>query len=189
LHLEDDSGPGLGVLHAWTAHIYYQTGQYPQALSALHESIAALESEPLYADARSGLSADNVMIGNTLLKLGRFSDARAAYQKAEAGVNLDGAVASGDIPALYAVADAQSGMGDLTSTEALGLRQPFRQEQLAVACTFYAQSEQTWARILEPGLFNPSQFPSGGPQRVHARTLACRTGQPLPSRANVPSTN
>jgi len=185
LHLEDDSGPGLGVLHAWMANIYYQAGQYAQALSALHESIAALEAEPLYADARSGLSADNVMIGNTLIRLGRFSDARAAYDKAQAGVTLDGAIAGGDIPALYVFADAQSGMGDLTSAQALALPQPQRQEQIAVACAFYARSEQTWAQVLEPGLFSPSQFPSGDPQRVHARMAACRTGQQLPARDRV----
>lgn len=99
----------------------------------------------------------------------------AAYDKAQAGVDLDAAVAGGDIPALYEIADVQSGMGDMLSAQAPALPQPRRQEQLALVCAFYARSEQTWARIPEPGLFSPSQFPSGDPQRVHERMAACRT--------------
>jgi len=54
-NLEDDSGPGIGVLQAWLAQGHYRAGRYAEALQALHESIRGLQAEPSYADERVGV--------------------------------------------------------------------------------------------------------------------------------------
>jgi tRNA A-37 threonylcarbamoyl transferase component Bud32/tetratricopeptide (TPR) repeat protein len=181
-HLEDDSGPGIGLLQAWLAQVHYRSGHYAQALQALRESITGLQAEPLYADARSGLAADQVMIGDAQLKLRDFAAARAAYDKALASIDVRQAVARGDVPALYALADAQAGMGDLLSAQAAELTDTAQHSQYrARACAYYADSAHTWSNVAEPASYSPDQFPSGNPQSVQTRLAAC---PPLPAVAD-----
>ena len=61
---EDDSGPGYAMLKVWVALIHLRAGRYAEARGAVTESIAGFEGEPMYADGRSGLAANHVMMGD-----------------------------------------------------------------------------------------------------------------------------
>ena len=172
---EDDSGPGVGVLQAWLAQGHYRAGRYAEALQALHESIRGLQGGPSYADGRSGLAEDQRMIGDAQLRLRDYAAARAAYDAALGSANVQDAVARGDEAALYAVAGAQSGLGDLLTAQAGELKDAgTRAQYLSRACGYYADSARTWSRITEPALYSPDQYPSGSPQTVQARLSDCR---------------
>ena len=175
---EDDSGPGIGMLKAWTALIHFRAAEYEDALKAADESIAGLNEEPLYADARSGLAADQVLIGEVLTQRHDYSGARAAYERVLSTANVADAITRGDAPALYALADAQAGLGDLLMAQAQEAGEArARSRFVSDACDQYAASEQTWSRIAEPGLYSPDLFPSGSPQSVHARLARCRAAR------------
>lgn len=174
-NLEDDSGPGIGVLQAWLAQGHYRAGRYAEALQALQESIKGLQGEPSYADERSGLAEDRRMIGDAQLRLRDYAAARAAYDAALGAANAQDAAARGDEAALYAVAGAQSGMGDLLMAQAGELKEAgARAQYLTRACGYYADSARTWSRISEPALYSPDQYPSGNAQAVQARLSDCR---------------
>ena len=111
LHLEDDSGPGYPLLEAWVALIHLRTGRYAEARAALNASIADFEAEPMFADARSGLAADHVMIGDLLVRQHDFAAARGEYDRVLHDGNVAEALRRGDIPMVYVLADAQSGDG------------------------------------------------------------------------------
>jgi len=178
LNLEDDSGPGLGVLKAWVAHIHLRAARTAEARRALDESIASFKTEPMYSDARSGLAADQVMLGELLVREHDFAGARAAYGEVLTAASVPDIVARGDVPALYPIADAQSGMGDLLTAQAGTLTDPAqRARALAEGCEYYAASERTWSQIREPALCSPSLFPAGNPQAVHARLAACQAAR------------
>jgi non-specific serine/threonine protein kinase/serine/threonine-protein kinase len=173
---EDDSGPGIGVLEAWNARLYLHAGRFAEARSALDRSITAIQNDPPYADARDGLAADQVMLGDLLTRQHDYPRARAAYDQVLAQTHPDDALAHGDVSELYTVADAQSGLGDLLMVQATATRNAeARSHYAAEACQRYADSERTWGRVAEPGLFSPDQYPGGSPQAVRTRLSGCVT--------------
>jgi hypothetical protein len=122
------------------------------------------------------------MIGDAQPKLRDFAAARAAYDKALASIDVRQAVARGNAPALYALADAQAGMGDLSSAQAAELTDTAQHSQYrARACAYYADSAHTWSNVAELASYSPDQFPSGNPQSVQTRLAAC---PPLPAVAD-----
>lgn len=172
---EDDSGPGVGALQAWLAQGHFRAGRYAEALQALHESIKGLQGGPSYADGRSGLAEDQRMIGDAQLRRRDYAAARAAYDAVLGSANAQDAVARGDEAALYAVAGAQSGIGDVLMAQAGELKDAgTRAQYLSRACGYYADSARTWGQITEPALFSPDQYPSGNPQTAQARLSDCR---------------
>ncbi len=176
---EDDSGPGLGLLKAWSALMHFRAGRDAEAMAAVQASIAALKDEPLYADARSGLAADQVLIGDLLVRQRDFNGARTAYDLVLTGAKPEDSVAHGDVAMLYAVAGAQRGLGDLLLAQADGLKDAqARARNLSRACDFYAASERTWSSVGQPALYSTDLFPSDSPQTVPARLSRCRGVSP-----------
>ncbi len=171
---EDDSGPGAGVLHAWLAQARARSGQYEDALKELEQSVTGLKAEPSYADARTGLAADQVALGDVRLRRREFDAARSAYEAVLSSALGKDAVARGDVSALYAIAGAQSGMGDLLMAQARDIRDPaLRAQAVARSCGSYADSRVTWNLITQPGLFSPDQYPSTDRESLAARLAAC----------------
>jgi non-specific serine/threonine protein kinase/serine/threonine-protein kinase len=171
---EDDAGPGLGVLRAWQGHAYAGLHEYPRALQEFRQSIAVLEKDVQYADARSGVAADYVMIGGTLLAQRQYQGATEAYQQALAKADLQFTLSHTDTPALYPIADAQAGLGDVAIAQANASRTTdARARYRTAACAYYGQSLATWHRIVQPGRFSPSQFPSGDPLPVRQQCAQC----------------
>lgn len=114
------------------------------------------------------------MIGDAQLRLRDYVAARAAYDAVLGSANAQDAVARGDEAALYAVAGAQSGMGDVLMAQAGEVRDAgARAQYLVQACGYYADSARTWSRISEPALYSPDQYPSANPQAVQARLSEC----------------
>ena len=172
---EDDSGPGLGLLHAWLGEMHFALRNYPEALRAYQKSADVIGKDAQYDDARCGVAADYARIGDALLRLNRLEEAGRAYARALAAANEPFSLAHGDVPALYPIAAAQAGIGDLAM--ALAHRSPGRTERvrhLAEACASYQQSIDTWRRIGQPALFSPSQFPAAGPRGLGDRLATCR---------------
>jgi eukaryotic-like serine/threonine-protein kinase len=180
---EDDSGPGAGLVHAWVAQVHQQAGRYAEAVRELHASIDGLKAGPAYADGRTGLAADQVMIGDMLLRLRDYAGAQAAYQEVLSGANVPEALTHGDMATLYAVAGAQAGTGDVLTALARGRPDAQgRAQQLLQACTYYSASDKTWSQIHEPGLYSPDEYPSASPQALRARLAACHRPHAVAAR-------
>jgi serine/threonine protein kinase len=173
--LEDDSGPGLGLLHAWLGEIELAEHKYAEALRSYQKSAELIEKDAQYDDGRCGIAAAYVRMGDALIKLNRWQDAAAAYKKALEKADLSFSLAHKDIPALYPIADAHAGMGDLSMALARKGHDPSERERYRdEACTSYQQSVETWHQIPKPARFSPSQFPAGDPRSVIRRLAECR---------------
>ena len=138
------------MLQAWLAQGHYRAGRYAEALQALHESIRGLQGGPSYADGRSGLAEDQRMIGDAQLRLRDYAAARAAYDAALGSANVQDAVARGDEAALYAVAGAQSGLGDLLTAQAGELKDAGTRAQ------YLSRGAATTPTVRAPGAGSPS---------------------------------
>jgi non-specific serine/threonine protein kinase/serine/threonine-protein kinase len=173
--LEDDSGPGLGLLHAWLGEIQFAKHQYAEALRSYQKSAEVIEKDAQYDDVRCGIAADYVRMGDTHLKLNRWQDAAAAYNKALEKADLSFSLTHKDIPALYPIADAHAGIGDLSMALARKSRDPVeRARYWNEGCASYQQSVDTWRQIPQPARFSPSHFPAGDPRSVNRRLAECR---------------
>jgi eukaryotic-like serine/threonine-protein kinase len=181
--LEDDSGPGLGLLYAWLGEIQFAAHNYAEALRSYQKSAEFIEKDAQYDDARCGIAADYVRMGDVLIKLNRWQDAAAAYKKALQKADLAFSLAHKDVPALYPIADAHAGMGDLAVAMASKSRDPnqragYRND----ACSSYQQSVDTWHQIAQPARFSPSHFPTGDPRSVSKRLAECTAKSQSASR-------
>ena len=173
--LEDDSGPGLGLLHAWLGEIQFATHNYAEALRSYQKSAEFIEKDAQYDDARCGIAADYVRMGDVLMKLDRWQDAAAAYNKALQKADLSFSLAHKDVPAFYPIADAHAGLGDLSMAMARRSRDPNQRARYwNEACSSYLQSIDTWHQISQPARFSPSHFPAGDPRSVSKRLAECR---------------
>ena len=173
--LEDDSGPGLGLLHAWLGEIQFATHNYAEALRSYQKSAEFIEKDAQYDDARCGIAADYVRMGDVLMKLDRWQDAAAAYNKALQKADLSFSLAHKDVPAFYPIADAHAGLGDLSMEMARRSRDPNQRARYQnEACSSYQQSIDTWHQISQPARFSPSHFPAGDPRSVSKRLAECR---------------
>jgi non-specific serine/threonine protein kinase/serine/threonine-protein kinase len=173
--IDDDAGPGGGLVQAWLGRAYVNLRQYPRALQAFNQSAEAIGKDAQFADVRCGVAADFVMIGEVLLAQRRVPEAAEAYRKALAQADVAFTQAHGDTPALYPIADAQAGLGDVARARAEASRgAEERARYRDEACSYYAQSAATSRRIPEPARFSPSQFPSGDSHRVAMLAAACR---------------
>ena len=182
--LEDDSGPGLGLLHAWLGEIQFAAHNYAEALRSYQKSAEGLEKDAQYDDGRCGMATDYVRMGDTLTKLNRWQDAAAAYNKALRKADLSFSLAHKDVPALYPVADAHAALGDLSMAMARRSHDPNQRARYRnEACTSYQQSLDTWHQIPQPARFSPSQYPAGDPRRVIQQLAECRVRHQSTARA------
>jgi non-specific serine/threonine protein kinase/serine/threonine-protein kinase len=182
--LEDDSGPGIGLLHAWLGEIQFAQHNYAEALRSYQKSAEFIEKDAQYDDARCGIATDYVRMGDAFIKLNRWQEAASAYNKALQKADLSFSLAHKDIPALYPIADAHAGLGDLSMAMARNSHDPNQRARYRnEACNSYQQSLDTWHQIPQPARFSPSQYPAGDPRRVIQQLAECRVTHQSATRA------
>lgn len=167
-----DLPPGKGPIRIWLGEAELRRRNYPQALEHFQEAVKALSGQPgkpMHDAYRCQLAESHARSGNALLLLGRYDEAKKEFQQA-----LDIAAPSlapqlQDVPAYYAAAEAQSGLGDVASVEANKTESAERKKQaLESALNSYQASLDYWQRI--PGLSRVSsiELPADGPTRAKA---------------------
>lgn len=181
LKLEADTGPGTGALEAWIGEAETRLHNFPEALKHYRNAAAALLVDiDKYDDARCDLAMVETKTGNTLLQLGNRSEAFAHFTKAIGIANPPFSLERMDLPALYAAADAYSGLGKVSAAQAgttknSAARAGFQHE----ARRSYANSLNVWKQIPNPSLISGNGYTVGDPREV-AHELAA-LGQPKTS--------
>jgi hypothetical protein len=115
-------------------------------------------------------------VADLLAKGGNYDDATAAYQKALSGAEP---LTKKGVPnewALYVVADASSGLGDIFAAQA---RRRVREDEKKTqewnqARWWYERSAEAWRQVHNAGAMNPGGFDCGCPKRVTAALAAIR---------------
>jgi eukaryotic-like serine/threonine-protein kinase len=160
LNSEEDVGPGEGALYSWLGEAQFQTSKYALALKSYQKAAESLEKDVQYDDGRCGIVTDYIRMGDTYLKMNRFSDAETAYRAALEKSNLAFAREHEDLPALYPIAWAYSSLGNLQLIAAARSRSPEeREHDRSEACAAFARSLEIQRHV--PGMisFSPSDFP------------------------------
>jgi tetratricopeptide (TPR) repeat protein len=111
LHLEADTGPGTGAMEAWIAEAQASSRNLPEALKHYQTAAAALAADiDKYDDARCDLAMVETRIANTLLQMGKLSEASEHYAKALDLARLPFSLEHMDIPAVSATKGCTHGV-------------------------------------------------------------------------------
>jgi len=164
----DDSPHGTGAIYIWLGEFFALRGDLHHSLQHYEKAIASLGTNVTPAmddDARCELATSYMKMGNALTRMGSLHDAASAYQKALEIANPPVAVEHQDVPALYIVAEAQAGLGDVAAALARDAHTPEERSRSAnEARTSYRQSLETWRQVPNPTRISPSGFLSDGPR-------------------------
>jgi non-specific serine/threonine protein kinase/serine/threonine-protein kinase len=152
-------------------------------LTAANQPDAAIteieQGRSIYEAQFKAGSANQVNVAAADVKLGEAAGKAGHNQKAEnyfhQSVTIVDALIStepADLDALYAAADAYSGLGELSmkSAQQTGLPAERRKSYCADARSWYLKSLNTWRRIEHPNHTSPNSFQVGDPTVV-ARKL------------------
>jgi non-specific serine/threonine protein kinase/serine/threonine-protein kinase len=175
LHLEADVGPGPRTMQAWIAEAQTGTGKFDEALENLEAAAKGLaEDEANFDDARCDLAMVEAKIGNVLLKMGKRKEARTHFETALEKAKLEVSAEHNDFPALYAAAEALTGMGDVSASEARSAGSAgARGKSWTEASASYQKSLDVWKRIPNPSQLSGNDYLATLPPEVSARLAAC----------------
>lgn len=176
LKLEDDVGPGPGVMQAWIGEAQAGTGHFAGALKTFRQAeVIVAKDESSYDDARCDLAMLQTKIGNTLVNLGDLKQAKAEYEKALEKAQVSFSVEHMDIPSLYAAAEAYAGTGDVAAAQAHQTSEAGpRSRLLEEARVAYRKSLDLWKRVPNPARYGPNGYLARRPGEVAQRLAECR---------------
>lgn len=143
---------------------------YRQA-SRIYQTASDLNQQDL--ESRGCLAGSSVKIAGILAKLGHPEDAAAAYEGALKIAQPLISQTNGVQEPLYALADALSGLGDLSAQQAVRTSSGARLKYWRDAKAWYEQSASVWQRIHNPGALSPTGFSTQGPLYVTRRLAEC----------------
>jgi tetratricopeptide (TPR) repeat protein len=168
LQLEADTGPGTGAMEAWIAEAQANSRNFSEALKHYQKAAAALAADiDNYDDARCDLAMVETKIANTLFHMGKMAEASEHYGKALDLAKLPFSLEHMDIPALYAAADAYSGLGNVAAAKARRAQDPAARSALEnIARRAYADSLNVWKKIPSPSAINPNGYLVGEPHET-----------------------
>jgi eukaryotic-like serine/threonine-protein kinase len=168
LHLEADTGPGTGALEAWIAEAQASSRNLPEALKHYQTAATALTADvEKYDDARCDLAVVETKIANTLFQMGKMGEASDHYAKALDLAKLPFSLERMDIPALYAAADAYSGLGNVAAAKARKTQNDAARLVLEnSARRAYADSLNVWKQIPSPSSISPNGYLVGEPRQI-----------------------
>jgi tetratricopeptide (TPR) repeat protein len=160
LHLEADTGPGTGAMEAWIAEAQASSRNLPEALKHYQTGAVALAADiDKYDDARCDLAMVETKIANTLLHMGKLSEASEHYAKALDLARLPFSLEHMDIPALYAAADAYAGLGNVAAAKARKTQDAAERSALENgARRASADSLNVWKQIPSPSPITPNGY-------------------------------
>ncbi|HEY4842105.1 MAG TPA: protein kinase [Terriglobales bacterium] len=153
-----------------------KTGKTQEALETYRKGIARLDSQgDDDPDIRSEAATGYVRLGRVLAKLGRTQEAADEYRKALAIAEPLAGAKPPNLRALYAVADADFGMGELSTMAAANLSATSvgRRQRWAEGHDWYSKSAAAWGKIPNPGAVTPSGLPCGSLAEVIRAIARC----------------
>jgi tetratricopeptide (TPR) repeat protein len=156
----------LGQDHIWSGEILAETGDMRGAIDEYRRGASSLErlmSGMVYANTRSDIAASYTKVGTALALTEDNLEASSFYLRA---LKIAEPLARANPPnvlALYAVADAYFGMGELAEKKA----------NRPEACDWYHKSADAWRQIPNPGWTTPSGFSTRGPETVAKNLRGC----------------
>jgi serine/threonine protein kinase len=156
----------LGQDHIWSGEILAETGDVRRALDEYRRGASSLErlmSATLYANTRSDIAASYTKVGTALALTEDNPEASSYYLKALKTAEPLALANPPNALALYAVADAYFGLGELA--EKKGNRPE--------ACDWYHKSADAWRKIPNPGWTTPSGFSTRGPEAAAKDLRGC----------------
>jgi serine/threonine protein kinase/tetratricopeptide (TPR) repeat protein len=173
LKLEADTGPGMGALESWIGEAETRVHNLPEALKHYQNAATALTGDvDKYDDARCDLAMVETKIGNTLFQMGKTSEASAHFTKAIEVANVPFSLERMDLPALYAAADAYSGLGKVSAAAAHTTKSAVAQADFeSKARRSYSDSLTVWKEIPDRSSISGNGYMVGDPRKV-ARRLA-----------------
>ena len=137
---------------------------YQRALKYYETSIGVL-SAVASANAKNGgasqrLGATHNSAGRAQLGLHNLEAAKSNFQEAASLVNEAAKASHPSMQALYTLADAYTGLGDVEAAIASGprLTREARIEHWQQSATWYKQSAEVWQRVPEVGRVSPDAF-------------------------------
>ncbi|MBZ5679274.1 MAG: hypothetical protein LAO24_04105 [Acidobacteriia bacterium] len=166
----DDSPHGLGAIYIWLGEAHAGNGDLRHALQNYQKAAVALgetSSQQTDDDTRCELAVAYTKSATVLAKVGKLREASEAYREALGIVTPAAIPEHRDVPALYAIADASAGLGDVTAAiahEAKDNRERSRLEE--EARRMYRNSLDAWKQIPNPSRISPSGFQVSHPVRV-----------------------
>jgi tetratricopeptide (TPR) repeat protein len=171
LHMEADTGPGMGAMESWTAEALVQLHKLPEALQHYQNAAKTLSGDvDKYDDARCDLAMVHTKIGNTLFALRKPQDATAEFQKALDLAKLDFSMERSDIPAIIAAAEAYAGLGAIAAEKAGRTQDPVQRSKfLNEARSQYELSLKTAKEIPYPARIAGNGYPAHDPKDIAAR--------------------
>lgn len=171
LNLEADVGPGPAPMQAWVAEVQAVTGNTSEALRNYAGAAAGLtEDQNNFDDARCDLAMVKTKIADLLAKTGRLHDAETEYSNALDIANVAFSLEHGDIPSLYAAAEAYNGLAQIEEMKAR--RTPdagTRGRLLADARTHYRKSLDLSKQIADPSRLTGSGYLATDPRQIALR--------------------
>lgn len=148
---------------------------YQRALKYYETSIAIL-SAVASANTKNGgagqrLGATYNSAGRAQLGLHNLEAAEASFKKALSLVGEAAKASHPNMQALYTLADAYTGLGDVEATLASGTRlsREARNEHWQQSTASYKQSAEAWQRVPEVGRVSPDAFDCVPPSAVERR--------------------
>jgi tetratricopeptide (TPR) repeat protein len=158
----DDSPHGPADIYTWLGDAFAGKGDLRGGLKYFQKATAALGTNATPAtddDTRCELATSYLKTGSVLARMGKTSDAFAAYRKALDTANPAAAAEHNDVPLLYVIADAQAGLADVGSSLARQARDPGERSRLTQEARSYRQqSLETLRHIPNPSRISPSGF-------------------------------
>jgi tetratricopeptide (TPR) repeat protein len=164
----------IALIELWRGEALARSGNAGAAVERFQKGATALDdlgsSDP---DIRAEAASARVLLGRTLAKQGRTREAAEAYRKALAIAEPLASAKPSDTGALYAVADAYFGMGELAKMAAgkFPAASMACRKSWTDAHDSYTKSAAAWNEIPNPGAVTPSNLPCGSPAEV-ARAIA-----------------
>jgi tetratricopeptide (TPR) repeat protein len=168
LKLEADTGPGVGLLESWIGEAETRLHNLPEALKHYQNAAATLIGDvDKYDDARCDLAMVETKIGNTLLQMGKLSEASEHFTKAIGIANPSFSLERSDLPALYAAADGYFGLGRISAAQARATKNAVARAELQnEARRSYSNSVNISKQIPNPSAISGDGYEVGNPIEV-----------------------
>jgi eukaryotic-like serine/threonine-protein kinase len=193
-HTDQQAPHYIGTSEIWLGETLSNQGKTQAAFDSYQKGIANLDAPhndnpDLRAEAAMGYDR----LGKALARLGRTEEVVASFHKAMAIAEPLAAAKPPNTRAMYAIADAYLGMGELSRMAAANLPAgsvAYNQRWIE-AQDWYGKSADAWNAIPNPGVVTPSGLPCGNPKEVAQAIAQSKTAlahlrlSPSPSRSGA----
>jgi serine/threonine protein kinase/predicted negative regulator of RcsB-dependent stress response len=175
----------LGQHEIWKGEVLSRDGKASAALESYQKAVKYLEQIPNLEspNMRCDLAAGHAKVAAAFAALGRPQEASASYQTALRMAEPLESTKSPNVLALYVVADADFGMGELSKAAARDGGNPAseRSKYWADSCHYYQKSSQAWRQVPNPSRITPSGFSVAEPEAAAKRLRECEPALAKPA--------